>query len=179
MKYAAVPMVLAVTFMACAPSAPRNDNTRTSPQVTQLASEALPPSSTQRWYPMGDGGVLIPNGCTAECSIDCDVWFGTIRCGGAVGSLQVYGGLSSMAGMQLDQKDARTLGHQPLASSVGLRWGTTLDGQFCADVAHEQWNWQLCAPDSSSRREAILGLVRGYTQSFPVGSGIVCDNKGC
>ena len=175
MKLSAVAIGLAVICTACSSSTPWGDTTSTSPPA---APSALP-SAAHRWYPMGVAAVPIPADCSAECSLDCDVWSGKIRCGGSVGLVQVYGGLTSMAGMQLDQKGAHALGHQSLSGAITLRWGTTVDAQFCADVTREHWNWELCAPDDASRRQAILGVIRGYTQSFPVGQEIACANTGC
>jgi hypothetical protein len=177
MKRSLLVAALAVICTACSSSTPGRD--RTSSPAVASASVVDPLGAAERWYPMGDGAVPIPAGCSAECSLDCDVWSGQLRCGGNVGLVQVYGGLNSMAGMQLDQKGARVLGRESLSGAVGLRWGTTLDTRFCADVIREQMNWELCAPDDISRRQAILAVIRGYSQSFPVGHEIACANRGC
>ena len=94
-----------------------------------------------------------------------------------------------MAGMQLDQPGARPEGGTELATGGRVRWGVGSKGDFCGTVSSPPfmdggakglyWTWQLCAPDSPSRRKAILEIVKGHTKAFPANEVIECINRGC
>jgi hypothetical protein len=178
-------LLVGATAIACAQGTPDNARYQTpAPPSTQVISE--PPL---RWYPMADAAVPLPAACSAQCSLDCDLWAGSIACPGDVGGISVWGGLSSMAGMQLDQPGARLEGAADLTGGGRVRWGVGSTGEFCGTVGGPPfsegatkglyWTWQLCAPDSPSRREAILSIVRGYSKTFPANQVLECVNRGC
>ena len=120
-----------------------------------------------RWYPLGDAAVPIPAACSAECSLECDVWAGTIRCGGDDGSVEVWGGSVFMTGMQLDDSRANVESRQSVAGVAELSWGTSPRGEFCATVVHGRLNWQFCGADTPENRELVLRFSQGYTLTFP------------
>jgi len=94
-----------------------------------------------------------------------------------------------MAGMDLDGKGAKVEGNQALPGGARLRWGTSAKGPFCATVAGPTMSlgsaaeghmiWQFCAPDSPSRREAILAIAKGFTKAAPKSHMLECENTGC
>jgi hypothetical protein len=140
------------------------------------------------WYPMADSAAPIPATCSAKCSLDCDVWSGRISCEGPNRSIEVWGGLSSMAGMSLNAKGATVAGQEQLPSGIGLTWGVARDQRFCATLAWRSaeakptepyWNWQLCADDDPASREAILAIAKGLTSSHHKGQVLACENLGC
>jgi hypothetical protein len=126
---------------------------------------------------MGDAAAQLPAGCSAKCTLECDVWSGRVTCGEAKWS--VYGGFASMAGMQLDQRDAKVEGREALPDEVSLRWGTGPKGQFCATVRRKHWNWEFCSVERGDQRDSILSFARGYTREFPQDRVISCNNSGC
>src|SRR5262245_57237035 len=115
--------------VACTQAAPRSGRSE-RPEPT--AGRPLP--AQQQWYPMADAAVPLPGTCSAQCSLDCDLWAGQISCAGEVGPIAVWGGLSSMAGMQLDERGGRLQGTEPLAEGAQLRWGISANGEFCGVV---------------------------------------------
>ena len=128
---------------------------------------------------MGNAAAPIPADCSASCILDCDVWAGQIECQGV--QWEVYGGLASMAAMQLSQPGASVEGHQDLAAGADLSWGVGPgpDRRFCTVVQRGAWNWEICSPDSPGQRVAILTMARGYTLSFPRERVLACKNDGC
>ena len=126
---------------------------------------------------MAQAAAPVPAGCSPKCTLDCDLWSGSLECGGVRWS--VYGGTATMAGMQLDQGGAQVEGRETLVDAALLRWGKGKQGQFCAAVAQDGWNWEICAPDVGNQREAVLGMARGYTRSFPKERVIKCNNTSC
>ena len=182
-------VLLAVALAtACRPS---GANVQPSPRSE--AAQAMAPGSTPptvRWYPIADAAVPVPAHCSAKCSLDCDVWSGTIECPDEVGSIAVWGGLDSMAAMSLDAKGATAEGREPLLDGGQLRWGHIADGHFCATTAgpsmvvapgyRGHWTWQFCAPDSPSRRGVILSIGRGYRKGPLLPEQVIkCENRGC
>jgi hypothetical protein len=150
------------------------------------ASGAIP----RKWYPIADAAVALPLGCSASCTLDCDVWSGTIECSSGVGPITVWGGLNSMAGMSLDESGANVEGRERLPDGGLLRWGTATEGKFCVTTAGPKmpiaaghqgyWTWQYCAPDSLSRRPVILSIGRSYRKGpLPPEDVIECENRGC
>ena len=177
--------VLAGFVAACGPGAGPQDPAHTR---TSIASTAVD-GRFQRWYPMADSAVPLPAACAARCSLDCDVWSGSIQCEKEGDSIEVWGGLSSMAGMKLNEKGATVKGQETVSDGARLRWGRAADGQFCTTVAWQPsganatadlyWNWQLCAPDNPSRRGLILAIARGHAPSGPHHRSLECENRGC
>ncbi len=60
-----------------------------------------------------------------------------------------------------------------------LRWGVSDKSEFCVTLQREHWNWQVCTPNNSDQREAVLAMARGYTRAFPKDHVIACENTGC
>lgn len=96
---------------------------------------------------------------------DCPGRGGSFTGGSSVGE----GGSSRGAGGSAGGSSAGGSGSSGGAAGDGcmVKAGGALtpDGRFCAVVAREQFNCELCAPDSSRRREAILAIIRGDAQS--------------
>jgi hypothetical protein len=138
---------------------------------------------------MADSTVPVPATCSAQCSLDCDVWSGTIQCQGDSGTIKVWGGLSSMAGMELDQKGAQLEGEEKLSNGDHLSWGTSPAGEFCATVAWHpseadpgdplNWTWQLCGRPSAATHTVLLGIVRAHARYIPGQRVLKCENQGC
>jgi hypothetical protein len=174
-------------FVAACGSAPSGEDARPRTPVPSAPVAVGAPAPS--WYPMADSALPLPSTCSARCSLDCDVWSGEIECHGDDASIAVWGGLSSMAGMQLDGKTAKVEGQETLRDGARLRWGTTPGGDFCATVSWHPpareagdglfWTWQLCAPDSASRRALILQITRGHTKAVPSERVLQCPNTGC
>ncbi len=150
------------------------------PSVTAKAAPvvARPSASAPRvWYPMGDAAVPIPADCTAKCTLDCDVWSGQMECAGDPAPLSVYGGISSMAGMELDQRGARQAAERAMADGTRMRWRTARDGRHCSVVARGAWTWELCGAAASSER--IAGIMGAYGPKVPKTPLIECEQTGC
>lgn len=145
----------------------------------QSATATVSPRSSPatQWIFMAEAAAPVPAGCSAQCTLDCDVWSGALQCGEVRWS--VYGGLTSMAGMQLDQAKAQVLGRESLRDAATMRWGLGPRGDFCVTIVREGWNWELCGPDRPNRRDALLSVARGYTRDFPKDRVISCVNSGC
>jgi hypothetical protein len=171
-------VLLSICCVACSPGN-QQDVGQASRQTASAAPTADVPGGGGEWYPMGDAAVALPSNCSARCTLDCDVWSGTIECKGAAGDVAVYGGLANMAGMQLDDPRAHVEGRELLAESVALRWGTDAERRFCATVLSSFWNWQLCGSDTPGDRQTILGIPRAFTHGFPKERVITCGNRGC
>jgi hypothetical protein len=176
-------LLFASLAAACGPGTPGSDNV---PKPLPTPPTTAVEQSTVEWYAIADSAFPLPAACSAHCSLDCDVEVGSIDCPGDVGSLSVWGGLSSMVGMELDQSGASVEGHEELAGGSRLRWGTGATGLFCGTVASPTsdtrglyWTWQLCAPDSAARRATILAIVKGSTKAFPEDQTLDCANTGC
>ena len=174
--------LFACLAVSCGPGNPGSDIEATA---TPAASLPEVEQSTVEWYPITDSAFPVPAGCSAQCSLECDVEAGTIDCPGDVGSLSVWGGLSSMVGMELDQTGAIVEGHG-LADGNRVRWGTGATGRFCGMVSSPSgdtmglyWTWQVCAPDSAARRATILAIVKSSTKAFPADRALDCVNTGC
>jgi len=171
-------------LVACAPPQRANEVRAHTPTATPKAS---PPVQPRILYPMADSTVTIPAACSAKCSLDCDVWSGQINCGPRA-SIEVWGGMSSMARMSLDAKGATVQGQERSPQGVVMKWGVARDQEFCASLAWRSaeakptepyWNWQLCAADNAASRDSILTIAKGFASNGQVGHLIACENLGC
>jgi hypothetical protein len=126
---------------------------------------------------MGDAAAPIPPACTAECDLQCDVWVGRIKCPG--GRWDVYGGFTGTAGMQLDRQGAVVESRVTLPNKALLRSGISPEGQFCATVARDEWNWQVCGPSDPIQRQSILRVAEQYRVGVAKTDVIECTNSGC
>ena len=126
---------------------------------------------------MASGAAPIPLGCIAKCTLECDIWVGSLDCEGVRWS--VYGGLGSMVQLSLDGKNAAIEGEEVINASAQLSWGTLGGRRLCAKVAREGWNWEICAPNGAEERVALLGMMRGYSDSPPKSGVLKCDNTSC
>jgi hypothetical protein len=164
-------LVLAVIALAVACSSSHDGKPEAS---------ASPAAPSESWYPMGtSAAVPVPLGCSAQCTLDCDVWVGEISCPGTAGPIVVSGGTATMAAMALDEKTATVVARESLPSGASLRSGISPNGEFCADVAWQTLTWQLCTPDDPHSREVILNSLRRHRTTMPAISVLTCETPGC
>ena len=104
----------------CAMTCTECEQGRRPPRSVNSSSpspSAVNPSTT-RWYPIAGGGVPLPGNWTATCELDCDVWSGRLRPPDLAGPLSMYGGMTGMAGMYLNQRGAAFLGQEMLPGTL-------------------------------------------------------------